>query len=65
MYIPVLVAALAVLILGWWKPKFLQHKKNGGYTGHTWYLWLALGALIFGALAVWIMSCQGVGACRR
>lgn len=55
--VPVVVAALAVLILGCWNPKCFQVKGDGAPgNGGPNYLWLALFALIFGWLACVMMK---------
>jgi len=52
-YLPVVLAALTVLILGCWNPKGLQAQNNGKASGYPSYLWLSLFALIVGMMTVW------------
>lgn len=55
-YLPVVLAALTVLILGCWNPKALQVRDSqGNPTGSPSYLWLALFALLVGALTVFLI----------
>ena len=53
-YLPVVVTALTVLVLGCWNPKALQAKQGGRPTGQPSYLWLALLAFVVGVLCVLI-----------
>jgi len=53
-YLPVVIAALTVLILGFWNPKALQAKNHGGRRPS--YLWLSLAALIAGIIVVWFIK---------
>lgn len=55
-YLPVVVAALVVLILGCWNPRGLQVYKKGVSTGCVSYIWLALFALLGGAVTVLILN---------
>ena len=56
-YIPVVLAALAVLILGCWNPRALQTRNHAGQpSGYPSYLWLSLCALLVGVLAVWLLQ---------
>lgn len=63
-YLPVVLAALTVLLLGCWNPKGLQEKdkdliaKQAAEGGTPSYKWLALFALIVGMLAVWCYNQQ-------
>lgn len=61
--IPVLVAALTVLILGCLNPPMLQTKKYNKPTGNPNYMWLALLALVAGCLTCVLMfyGKQGMG----
>ena len=53
-YLPVVLSALAVLILGCWNPDALQSQDSQGKaSGYPNYLWLALFAFLVGVLAVW------------
>lgn len=55
-YLPVVLAALTVLLLGCWNPKALQESKEEQArhaSGAPSYKWLALFALLVGMLAVW------------
>lgn len=53
-YIPVIVAALAVLVLGWLNPLALQTRNYSGKSaGCPSYLWLSLAVLLIGSLCVW------------
>ncbi len=54
-YLPVIVAALTVLILGCWNPKPLQAVQNGQPSGHPSYMWLALLSLLAGLLSCYLM----------
>ncbi len=54
-YIPVIVTALVVLILGAWNPSGLQMQRGGKPSGYPSYLWLALIALVVGIATVWFM----------
>lgn len=61
-YVPVFIAALAVLLVGWWNPKQLRSKQAanpstvaGQCHEHTDYRWLALIALVAGAGGVMLM----------
>lgn len=58
---PVIVAAITVLILGCWNPQALQHKKDGRPTGCPSYLWLALFALLAGLLCCWLCKSRRMG----
>lgn len=55
-YLPVVVAALTVLLLGAWNPPMLQHLDHGKPTGHPSYLWLSVLALLFGGVAVAVFN---------
>lgn len=54
-YLPVIVAALTILILGCWNPKMLQTVQNGQTTGHPNYVWLSVIALLSGLLSCYLM----------
>lgn len=54
-YLPVIVAALTVLILGYLNPKSIQVYQNGQATGHPSYMWLSLLALLAGLLSCYLM----------
>jgi len=61
-YIPVIVASLVIIGLGFWNPVFLQTMQNGRPTGNPNFLWLALGALLGGVIAALFLSnCNGNG----
>lgn len=57
-YLPVVLAALTVLILGMWNPKSLQAKSDesvryANQGGAPSYKWLALLALLVGMICVY------------
>ena len=53
-YLPIVLAALAVLIVGCWNPIGLRAKDpSGTVSQQPSYMWLALFAFIVGALTVW------------
>ncbi len=57
-YIPVLVSALAVLLVGYWNPKALRAKPGPSTVAVSEvadYKWLALIALVAGAATVMLM----------
>lgn len=54
-YLPVVVAALVVLILGCWNPKVLQAQRGGVPSGHPSYMMLSLFALLAGLLTCYLM----------
>lgn len=54
-YLPILIAALTILILGCWNPEALQAHKDGVPTGHPSYMMLALFALLSGLLSCYLM----------
>lgn len=58
-YLPVVIAALSVLILGCWNPRALQTTQNGQPTGNPNYMWLALISLLVGLLAVFLTIPHG------
>lgn len=63
-YLPVVLAALTVLVLGCINPQPLQttvHNKPSGYPN---YMWLALAALLVGLLSCYVMGTQGRGSGR-
>ena len=55
-YLPVVIAALTVLILGCWNPRALQQVQNGQPNGCPNYMWLALFALLAGLLSCYLMK---------
>lgn len=56
-FLPVIIAALTVLVFGCWNPKGLQCKdKSGKPTGYPNYMWLALLSLVLGGLAALLYS---------
>lgn len=56
-YLPVVLAALTVLILGCWNPQALQAQNSQGKpSGYPSYLWLSLFAFLVGILAVWLYN---------
>ena len=55
-YLPVVLAALTVLVLGCWNPVMLQSKVGGSASGHPSYMWLALISLLVGVVAVWMYN---------
>lgn len=58
-YLPVVIAALSILILGCWNPRELQTVQNGQPTGCPNYMWLALISLLVGLLSVFLMLPNG------
>lgn len=60
-FLPVIITALTVLILGCWNPKGLQVKdKSGNPTGYPNYLWLAgLSALVGAVASLMYAGAQG------
>ena len=61
-YLAVALAALTVLILGYWNPKALQARNaNGDAMGYPNYLWLALFAFLAGVLCCWLQYQQRGG----
>lgn len=58
-YISIVIAALAVLIMGCWNPVMLQAQQNGKPTGHPSYMWLSLIALLAGLLSCYLMHPGG------
>lgn len=55
-YLPVVLAALTVLILGCWNPRQLQSHQNGVPSGHPSYVWLAVISLIVGLVACYLVD---------
>ena len=55
-FIPVVVSALTVLILGMWNPSFLQHKVNGRSLGSPDPKLLAVAALGSGAATALLLK---------
>jgi hypothetical protein len=55
-YLPVVLSALTVLLLGCINFPGLQAKADGKKTGQPNYLWLALISFLVGALAVWFFN---------
>ena len=59
-YLPIVLAALTVLVLGCWNPRALQVRdQQGKALGHPSYLWLSLFALLVGLLSVWTYNQNG------
>jgi len=54
-YLPVVVAALVVLVLGCLNPVVLQHRVNGKPSGQPSYMWLSFMALLAGLLTCYLM----------
>lgn len=58
-YLPILVSALSVLLVGYWNPKMLRPKPTPSTistgTEHVDFKWLALVALFSGAATVMLM----------
>ena len=56
-YLPVVLAALTVILLGCWNPKFMREdqaeRAKHALLGGPSYKWLAFFALVVGMLAVW------------
>lgn len=59
LYLPAVLAALTILLLGCWNPKALQAKKGGVATGCPSYMWLALISLLVGLLCTFMCSRAG------
>ena len=55
-YISVVLAALAVIILGCWNPPALQVQHGGKPSGHPSYRWLAFAALLVGLMSQYMMD---------
>ena len=55
-YVPLLVAALVVLILGCWNPKIFQKHHHGKPSGQPSYMWIAALSLLAGLLACYFMG---------
>ena len=60
-YLPIVVSALAVLILGCWNPVVLQSMQNGKPSGQPSYMWLSLMALLAGLVSCFLMHSNGKG----
>jgi hypothetical protein len=60
-YLPIVIAALVILLLGCWNPKALQMKQNGRPTGCPNSMWLALAALLSGIASCYILKQGGLG----
>lgn len=60
-YLPIVVAALTVLILGCLNPVVLQSMQGGKSTGHPSYMWLSFAALVSGLLTCFLMHGSGKG----
>lgn len=58
-YLPIVIAALTVLILGCWNPTVLQVHQGGKPTGHPSYMWLSLVSLVAGLLSCYLMHEKG------
>ncbi len=59
-YIPVLLAALTVFLVGLCNPVMMQSRdKNDKPTGHPSCLWLSISALVVGLIAVFVMNMSG------
>ena len=54
-YLPIIIAALTVLILGCWNPEVLQSTHAGKPTGTPSYMWMAAAVLLTGFLACYLM----------
>ena len=55
-YLPVIVAAIVIVILGCWNPKSLQVHSGGKPTGCPNYLWLSLISLAVGLLTCYLQE---------
>jgi len=55
-YIPLVVSALTILILGCWNPRQLQTTLAGQPTGCPNYMWLALFSLLAGLLSAYLLK---------
>lgn len=58
-YLPLVIAALTVLILGCWNPVSLQARQSGKPSGHPSYMWLSGAALVAGLLSCFLMHPGG------
>lgn len=54
--ISIIIAALAVLVLGALNPVILQSKQNSRPSGHPSYLLLSLAALVAGLLSCYLLD---------
>jgi H+/Cl- antiporter ClcA len=54
-YLPIVIAALTILLLGCLNPRVFQSTRDGVPTGHPSYMWLALMALLAGLLSCYLM----------
>lgn len=55
-YWAVIIAAIAILLLGAWNPPCFQTKVNGAPNGQPSYMWLALVALLVGSVSCYVMK---------
>lgn len=62
-YLPIILAALAILIVGCWNPRGLQSVHAGQPSGHPSYLWLSLISLIVGLVSCYALQ-AGKGGYR-
>jgi hypothetical protein len=63
-YLPIVLAALSILIVGCWNPKPLQAVQNGQPSGHPSYMWLSLIALLVGLASCYLMHMNKAGGGR-
>jgi hypothetical protein len=59
-YLPVIVAALAIIIIGCLNPKPLQTVKNDKPTGCPNYIWLAVISMMVGIAVCYLIKMQKV-----
>jgi hypothetical protein len=52
-YLPVILAALTIVLIGVWNPKCFRAKPDDVAKGVPSYKWLALLSLLVGVLTVW------------
>lgn len=60
-YVPIVMSALAVLILGCLNPVVMQSMQGGKPTGHPSYMWLSFVALVVGLLTCFLMHGSSKG----
>jgi hypothetical protein len=63
-YLPLILSALSILILGCWNPKPLQAVHHGQPSGHPSYMWLALISLLVGLASCYLMHMNKYGGSR-
>lgn len=55
-YLPVVLAAVVVWLLGVWNPKFIREDKAKRVEGSPSPMWLSLFALVVGCIVVWFYN---------